>query len=260
MQLYVNLYVLLNMIGIYKITNIVNNKVYVGSSKSINRRKYQHFYLLKNNKHKNLYLQFSYNKYGKSSFIFELLEKCDINQLSLKEEYWIKYYNSYKSKSGYNLALVENSTHSFNNETKFKMSKSNTSKKKLYQYDINGKLLNKFDSIKECSIKLNIPRRNIQNVLKVNNKTTHHFYFSYSNKFDYIKITPKLPSNTKSVIQYNLDNEIINTYISVKEASIKLNVAYTNMSRHLSQNKPKTIRGYVFKYKEPASPDNSLHN
>jgi group I intron endonuclease len=60
-------------IGIYKITNIVTNKLYVGSSIDIKRRKYEHIRLLKNNKHNNIHLQNAYNKYGILNLKWEIL-------------------------------------------------------------------------------------------------------------------------------------------------------------------------------------------
>ena len=48
--------------GVYKITNIVNNKVYIGSSKELKNRITKHLWLLKNNRHDNIYLQKSYDK------------------------------------------------------------------------------------------------------------------------------------------------------------------------------------------------------
>ena len=54
--------------GIYKILNKSNGKCYIGSSCNLNKRKYQHFNSLMKNKHYNLYLQKSFNKYGKDNF------------------------------------------------------------------------------------------------------------------------------------------------------------------------------------------------
>jgi len=72
--------------GIYKITNIITNKFYIGSSSNIMKRKYNHFSSLKHNRHCNKYLQSSYNKYGKDNFI---LEECDKNNLINREQYYI---------------------------------------------------------------------------------------------------------------------------------------------------------------------------
>ena len=96
----------LKVTGIYKITNLVNNKVYIGQSKRCDKRKYDHFRNLKNNKHCNDHLQKSYNKYGKENFKFEVIEKCKVESLVEKETYWINYYNSLDSNYGYNLIEV----------------------------------------------------------------------------------------------------------------------------------------------------------
>jgi len=52
--------------GIYKITCLVNNKIYVGSTCDFNRRFNAHRNLLKNNKHYAIYMQNAYNLYGKN--------------------------------------------------------------------------------------------------------------------------------------------------------------------------------------------------
>jgi group I intron endonuclease len=60
---------------VYQIRNIANNKIYIGSTKkSPNIRKNRHFYDLDRKKHHCIYLQRSYNKYGKEFFVFEILE------------------------------------------------------------------------------------------------------------------------------------------------------------------------------------------
>lgn len=59
--------------GIYMITNTVNGRIYVGSSKTIRRRKYQHLLYLRRGKHHNRYLQRDFNKCGEAAFAFETL-------------------------------------------------------------------------------------------------------------------------------------------------------------------------------------------
>lgn len=71
---------------IYQIRNIENDKVYIGSSKNIKRREYRHWSELKDNCHANIYLQNAYNKYGKDSFRFEILYKCDNSKLRQEEQ------------------------------------------------------------------------------------------------------------------------------------------------------------------------------
>jgi len=68
------------MACIYKIENIVNKHLYVGSTSfSLQKRKSEHLCLLRGNKHKNLHLQNSYNKYGEEFFIFQEIEHFNIN-------------------------------------------------------------------------------------------------------------------------------------------------------------------------------------
>jgi group I intron endonuclease len=88
--------------GIYKISNIVNNKVYVGQSKNIYKRWQEHYYELKNNRNKNQHLQYSFNKYGEENFIFDIIEVCDIDSLDYLERHYIKLYNSIDRSFGYN--------------------------------------------------------------------------------------------------------------------------------------------------------------
>lgn len=79
--------------GIYKIINIVTNDFYIGSTKNLYKRKHQHFSKLNKNKHVNQHLQNSYNKYGKENFVFEIIEKCIIEDLIIKEQYYLDTFN-----------------------------------------------------------------------------------------------------------------------------------------------------------------------
>jgi group I intron endonuclease len=115
--------------GIYKIQNIKNNKIYIGSSVNITNREYKHFWMLNKNVHDNSYLQNSFNKFGKDSFLFEIIELCSYEELIIKENYYISKYNSNNPEFGYNLATVnEFRRNTFNNEVKVKLSKHNLEK------------------------------------------------------------------------------------------------------------------------------------
>ena len=59
---------------------------------------------LNNKKHWNKHLQSSWNKYGAEQFTFETLEQVETEALTERVQYWINYYNSTDSKSGYNIA------------------------------------------------------------------------------------------------------------------------------------------------------------
>jgi group I intron endonuclease len=78
--------------GVYKIVNLVTGRVYVGSSKNVESRWFSHKYSLKHGKHYNSYLQNSYNKHGKGAFKFSIIEKCEKEELEIREQYWYEYY------------------------------------------------------------------------------------------------------------------------------------------------------------------------
>lgn len=80
-------------IGIYKIENKINSKVYIGSSNNIKRRWQKHKSLLKHNKHQNSHLQASWNKYGEDNFIFSIVELCSESSLLEREQYFIDKLN-----------------------------------------------------------------------------------------------------------------------------------------------------------------------
>lgn len=65
------------MRGIYKITNKSNGKFYYGSSRDIRKRWEGHKWSLRKGEHQNGYLQNSWNKYGESAFLFEIVEECE---------------------------------------------------------------------------------------------------------------------------------------------------------------------------------------
>lgn len=90
------------MIGIYKITNKLNNKAYIGQSHNIEERWREHklrsfslgYYDYNSCLHKAI------RKYGVENFSFEILEKCEPEQLNEREIYWIDYYQTFPVSSG----------------------------------------------------------------------------------------------------------------------------------------------------------------
>ena len=88
------------MIGVYKITNMVNNKAYIGISVDILHRWRTHCntYRLSREFDKSLYK--AMRKYGITKFSFEIIELCEEEQLHDREVYWINKFNTYYD--GYN--------------------------------------------------------------------------------------------------------------------------------------------------------------
>ena len=97
---------MLKISGIYKISNKITNKIYIGQSLDINTRIKDHIRRLNNNKHDNRHLQYSWNKYGEKSFEFLIIETCepDIEILNQKEIYWINTLGALNRAKGYNIS------------------------------------------------------------------------------------------------------------------------------------------------------------
>ena len=86
--------------SIYKITNLINGKVYIGQSKNVKRRIKEHQQQYASNSISKI--RNAINKYGIQNFKVEILEK-DIENYNEREMYWISYYNSTDSNCGYNI-------------------------------------------------------------------------------------------------------------------------------------------------------------
>jgi group I intron endonuclease len=86
---------------IYKITNIQNNKIYIGQTiRPIEQRFHRHINDALNNILDTHFAR-AIRKYGKNSFIIEEIDSAQTqDELNKKEQYWIQYYNSVED--GYN--------------------------------------------------------------------------------------------------------------------------------------------------------------
>lgn len=129
--------------GIYKITNKINNKIYIGQSVDIIDRFRRH------KRAKDDYIiHKAIRKYGVDNFTFEIIEECPREELDDKEKFWIKYYNSF-SNNGYNMTPGGQGGAIPLNE------------KEVKQYSIAGEYIATFKSLKEAGRANNIDPRHI---------------------------------------------------------------------------------------------------
>ena len=84
-----------NVRGIYKVTNKINGKVYIGQSVDIGKRWRQHM-----TAKDDIYFHKAIQKYGVENFEWEVIEQCKKKDLDEREIYWIEYYDSFNK--GYN--------------------------------------------------------------------------------------------------------------------------------------------------------------
>lgn len=112
--------------GIYAILNKVNGKRYIGSSKNMKRRWCSHSSNLRLNRHRNIYLQRAWNKYGEDAFEFIVLLETTKEQLLLTEQL---YLDTYWAEGLYNTDPVAGGPPTMTEETRTKLSASRKGKK-----------------------------------------------------------------------------------------------------------------------------------
>lgn len=89
---------------IYKISNDINNKVYIGKTNlSIEQRFIEHCKDAQRIDKENRPLYKAMKKYGINHFFIDIIEECSTEEASLREQYWIGFFNSYAV--GYNATL-----------------------------------------------------------------------------------------------------------------------------------------------------------
>lgn len=239
--------------GIYKIVNIVNNKLYIGSSVNMRKRILDHIRDLRNNKHINRHLQNSYNLYGDNNFYCDVMvsfkdfympEKI----LRMVETVYIQYYKSYVEKVGYNFERVGSgtTTESFSEERKRnisralkgriahnkgvamteeqkqKLSKINILKhgKPVLVYDIFGNFVERFDSVANTARKYGVIKRDIIDVCMYRISTCKNHIFRYEGSFDpgldyWVKrINPRI--RTASPFFFELENQLTGEITKLK--------------------------------------------
>lgn len=143
--------------GIYSITCLANNKLYIGKSTSIKRRWKAHRNQLNQKKHCNSHLQNAWNLYGKEYFIFEIVEHCEKSLLSDRERYWITSKELLDPNKGFNCVIDFKRVSRPNRSPKIHKGRSIQAFKE-------GQLIGSYCSIIDCARNLNLPKNRIQEV------------------------------------------------------------------------------------------------
>lgn len=222
------------MTGIYKVTNKINNKCYIGQSVDIKSRFQQHesqAYNKKRNSY-NFTLYRAIRKYGIKNFSFEIIEECPKEILNEREQYWINYYDSYNN--GYNMTIGGDTS-------------TNHKEKKVKQYDINGKFIAEYNSIREASRVTNIDHSLIMRCCKRKMKHAGEFLWSYSENEPIIP--DKIRLSTRKVGQYDaITNKLIETYDSIKEATEAVNGKSPSNIANVCHNRQSIAYGFVWRF------------
>lgn len=216
--------------GIYKIVNIITNDCYIGSSVNINKRKNQHFNLLKHKEHHSIYLQNAYNKYGKDNFIFNILELCEKDKCIEREQWFIDNINSKYNMSKTVINSNYGSKHKLNRKKpvykkSIKGLYNKVTNKNIYKFiHIDGEVVN--STPYEFYTFKNLKKSAVNNLVLGKNRSVKGWYIDYI-KPKTRKFSPKKEINMNS-IYYDLINGM-----KKKEIILKYNISYNTLTRRL---------------------------
>lgn len=249
----------INNSGIYMIKNQIDNKKYIGSSINLRTRLNKHKNDLLKNKHSNIKLQRAYNKHGGNNFIFEvIIYTLDKTHLIPVEQFYIDFLNP-----EYNILKIANSRlgmkHS--DETKNKM------RNKIVSEETKMKMRGK---IRSPEYKKNLslmkmgkpsPRKGIKSLPNTIEKMRKaNLGKKYSPEINKKKGRSgeqnALYGTGKSIIQFDLNDNIIKEYISSHQVQLLTGFCASSIYK-CCKNTIKTSHGYKWKFKEDYTVNNS---
>jgi group I intron endonuclease len=229
---------------IYKITNLINEKIYVGKSKNPKVRWRQH---KSHSKKRNTKLYYAMRKYGIENFIFEVLEECNENTINDKEIYYISSLNPYYNMTdGGDGGGFLNKKHG----DKWKSAIKESNSKKVACYDLDGNLIKVYDSCRDASYDIfGKECRGISAVTRGEYQTCGGFQWKIFKEHSVSKISSykRMSHNVKKIAKCDSNENLIEIYESMTIAAEKNN-ASTSKITLVCQNKRKTHKGYIWKY------------
>lgn len=245
---------------IYKITNTVNNKAYIGvtTQSNPNARWSDH---KSHNKQGNgcPFLMKAFKKYGEGAFKFEVLIICFDEDVFRFESDYIKRYNSL-SPNGYNVAEGGKTNQTFLGKTHSEETRKILSEK--------SKIHNANQEVRERARRVAIEFNKTHNIGELQKKSEKwqkalaegriggHAKTEEGKR----KISESLKLYHKNniikttfgrkVSQYTIDSILIETFDSISIAGIKTGISRQNIQQNLS-GRSKTSGGFIWKYTEP---------
>ena len=184
---------------IYKVTNMLNGKVYIGQTRrTIRIRWREHIHdAFDREKPCKFALHCAIRKYGKDAFTVEMIEECDNNVLDEREKYWIEQCNS--RKHGYNM----------------ERGGSGNKGHPIYQYALDGTFIRGFNTTREACIAIGTQYISFN----ANDATLTSGGYLWR-RFKTDKIAPvHIRQYEKRVYQYTSDGDYIGEFDSLVHAA-----------------------------------------
>ncbi len=216
------------MVGIYKITNNLDNRVYIGRSIDVEKRIAKHFNYKITDIHGEL--DRDIRVLGKENFSWEILRECNESEMDDFEAIFIGVYDSCNPLKGYNKKSYATTT-------------TNGNEKPIIDLDT----LEVYKSTGDCARKLGISQGDITRVCNRLSGTINKKRFMYLNEYETKGIVEYIPleHGSKKKQVKCLENGVI--YESAHEAGRQLNLNFRLISS-VCNGKRKTTGGYHFQY------------
>ncbi len=224
--------------GIYKITNKINGKSYIGQSTNIFYRWKQH----KNNIHKKGFdyaLYHAFRKYGLENFSWEIIEICTKDKLDELERHYIEYFNTYvnlENAKGYNMTL--GGIGGLGGYTR-----------RVSQYGLDGAFIATYSSVTEASNQTNIGVPQI--ILCCSKQRNHAGNFIWR----YAEDKPPKPyrGRGKIVWQYDLQGNFLKSFNNANTAAKEVGCHLGQIS-NCCKGLYKSAGGYMWTYENEPPP------
>lgn len=228
--------------GIYKITNLVNNKVYIGSSKNIDRRIIQHRQKLNKNKHYNSYLQRAWNKYGEDNFKFETVEIITTYNRNILKKLEQSYLDKLDYSYSYNICKYADG-----GETGPPIcGEDHIMHRKILVYDSNMNFIEEIAGVRSAERKYNT--HCVYLCCMGKNKESKGYIFKYKDDFREYQIKEKKVPRVGSIIYSDINFNKLGEYGSVSTASKALGLSREHIWRKLKSLNTRFTK-YNFEYK-----------
>ncbi len=210
------------MLGkIYKITNDINSKVYIGQTIQSLERRFNCHCSRDNGKGGSMYIKRAILKYGREHFHIELIEEVEEALLNEREIYWIAYYNSYHN--GYNLTVGGNSN---------RQSMTTPLENIIDVNQFKSFIITNFPTAKEVSEKFQICKTSVYNLIKRLGD-------------DRLKLNPYNPRHAKTIADID-QNDLLHKYYdgwSIQDLVKFFHVRKNKISNFLKECNIKPRRG-----------------
>lgn len=159
--------------GIYCITNIENDRFYIGSSIDLEQRRSNHFSNLKKGKHHSYKIQKDYNIFGKDAFVYDVLEVCEkIKEVLItREQFYLDFYDPY-----YNVLKKADSSMGSKRTDEYKKKMSDMFKGKKWTEEAKAKYSKTMSGRKWSSSKRESMKGKSNFIGKDNNGINNGFY------------------------------------------------------------------------------------